>query len=197
MTEDTAPARATCKACGHQDWDTEFYALAGPSGCFKYCRNHISCRDRERAHRAQPKGPTMEFGEYTAPVVTEGDTYRARDHYGNSAIIKVLEHKGEIVTPNSPNGAPGVICDVYDLNLKAAFRDVLMMTGAIVDGLKPHVGKNPVVVRWGKAIAKNGRDYPTAEPASEGAITAAKGVYAAGDPFAPEVGTVQESEAPF
>lgn len=197
------PDRRTCTACGHEDWANEMYNQAGPGGCYTYCRNHNSCQTRMKTlYATQRKAQKMtypQFGDYVEPTQTEGDTYKPREHYGNSAIIRVLEHKPEIITPNSPNGAPGVICDVYDLNLKATYRDVLMMTGAIVDGFKAHVGKAPIVIRWEKTVAKNGRDYPRPVPAVEAAIDAAKAVYAAGDPFAPEIGTVQanQEEAPF
>lgn len=136
------------------------------------------------------------FATYTAPAIEDADEYKPRDHYGNSCIVKVLEHKPEIITPNSPNGAPGVIVDVYDLNEKQVYRNVLMMTGAIVDGFKAHVGGAPLVIAWDKRVAKNGRDYPAPAPAVAAAIAAAEAVYAAGDPFAPTLGTIEES-APF
>ena len=136
------------------------------------------------------------FASWTPAAATEGDTYRPREHYGNHAIVKVIEYKAEVVTPNSPNGAPAVIVDVYDLNKKAVFRDVLMMTGAIVDTFKPLVGGAPIVVQWEKRVAKNGRDYAAPAPAVEAAIAAAEAVYANGDPFAPERGTI-EAEMPF
>jgi hypothetical protein len=139
------------------------------------------------------------FGTYTEPETPAGDEYKPRDHYGNSAIVKVIEYKDKVKTVNTKEGSdgdPAIICDVYDLNLKEAFRDVLMMTGALVDGFKPHIGKNPIVVKWEKTVAKNGRDYARAVPATDAAIEAAKAVYAAGDPFAPTLDTIQ-SEAPF
>lgn len=136
------------------------------------------------------------FAAWTPAENTEGDTYKPREHYGNHAIVKVLEYKPEVVTSNSPNGAPAIIVDVYDLNKKAVFRDVLMMTGAIVDTFKTLVGGGPIVVQWEKRVAKNGRDYAAPAPAVEAAIAAAEAVYANGDPFAPTLGTI-ESEAPF
>ena len=187
------PARDTCAHCGHTDSATEFYSQTRDGTTARYCRNHNTCQARANTNR---KGTTMNFGTYTEPDTSTGDTYKPRDHYGNSAIVKVTEHKPEVITPNSPNGAPAVICDVYDLNLKQAFRDVLMMTGALVDGFKPHVGKDPIVVKWEKTVAKNGRDYARAVPAVEAAIEAAKAVYAGGDPFAPTLGTI-DAEAPF
>lgn len=187
--------RRTCTACGHEDWATEFYHQAGPTGVGTYCRSHNACQTRCKTNWKEQRNMTT-FDTYTEPETSAGDTYKPRDHYGNSAIIKVIEHKPEVITPYSPNGAPAVICDVYDLNMKEAFRDVLMMTGALVDGFKPHVGGNPIVIKWEKTVAKNGRDYARAIPATDAAIEAAKAVYAAGDPFAPTLDTIK-SEAPF
>ncbi len=186
--------RHTCAACRHEDNAPELYAQAGPTGAGWYCRNHNACQRRRNDNR---KVTTMGFDAFTEPAQTEGDSYRPRDHYGNSAICIVLGYKPDVITPNSPNGAPAVLVDVYDLNVKAAFRNVLMMTGAIVDGFKPHVGtRKPIVIKWDKRTAKSGRDYPAPVPATDAAINAAKAIYAAGDPFAPEVSTVA-SEAPF
>lgn len=195
------PQRSKCSACGHEDWTTELYALAGPTGAGWYCRNNKSCHERTKAQYAArrtetKRGTLMQFGTYEEPVNTESDDYKPREHYGNSAVVKVLEYKDKIVTPNSPDGAPGVLADVYDLNEKAAYRNVLMMTGSLVDGFRPHVGKSPIVVKWEKRVANNGRPYACAVPASEGAIKAASDLYAAGDPFAPTLGTIEE-EAPF
>jgi hypothetical protein len=136
------------------------------------------------------------FGAWTPAANVEGDQYKPREHYGNHAIVKVVEYKDSVVTPNSPNGAPGIIVDVHDLNKKETFRDVLMMTGAIVDTFKPHVGGAPLVVQWEKRVAKNGRDYAAPAPAVEAAIAAAEAVYANGDPFAPAIGTI-DAEPPF
>jgi hypothetical protein len=65
-----------------------------------------------------------------------------------------------------------------------------------VDTFKPLVAGPPIVVQWEKTIAKNGRDYARPVPAVEAAIAAAEAVYANGDPFAPELGTI-EAEMPF
>jgi hypothetical protein len=137
------------------------------------------------------------FGTYEEPPApVEGDEYKANQHYGNSAIVKVLRVEESKVTTNSPGGAPAVFVDVYDLNRKQVFRDVMMMTGAIVDGFRPHVGRDPIVIKWDRRVAKSGRDFAAPVPAVEAAVEAAKAVYAAGDPFAPTLGTI-ESEAPF
>lgn len=161
---------------------------------------HRKCGGNATAHEQESTMATLpqhsRFASWTPAENTEGDVYKPREHYGNSAIVKVVEYKPEVVTSNSPNGAPAVIVDVYDLNKKAVFKDVLMMTGAIVDTFKTHAGGPPLVVQWEKTIAKNGRDYARPAPAVEAAITAAENVYANGDPFADKLGTI-EAEAPF
>lgn len=189
-----------CTACHYPTERDDLVAVAGPGGTAWYCRDTAACRARRDPTQKENDTMTLpqhsRFASWTPAVAAEGDQYKPREHYGNHAIVKVLEHKPEVVTPNSPNGAPAVIVDVYDLNLKAVYRDVLMMTGAIVDTFKPHVGGAPLVVQWEKRVAKNGRDYAAPAPAVEAAIAAAEAVYAAGDPFAPTLGTIEE-EAPF
>lgn len=138
------------------------------------------------------------FGTYSAPTIEEGDQYKPKEHYGNSVVVKVNELKPSLVTKNSPDGAPAVICDLVDLNKKQVYRNVLMMTGAIVDGLRPHVGTGkPVVVKWEKRESKSGRDYAFPGAASPEAVAAAEKWWSEkGDPFAQEFATVTE-EAPF
>lgn len=185
--------RHTCAACGHEDNATELYAQAGPTGAGWYCRNHNGCQRRRNDNRKVTT--TMNFGTYTEPEPSTGDTYKPQDNYGNSVIVKVLEIDEKKITGNSPNGAPAVFCDLYDLNRKEAFRNVMMMTGAIVDGFRPHLGRDPIVIRWEKTRAASGRDYARPVPAVEAAIEAARAVYANGDPFVNL--TTIESETPF
>lgn len=189
-----------CTACGHPTELADLLAVAGPNGGNWYCKDTGTCRERTQHTHGRNTHMTLpqhsRFTAWTPAEATEGDTYKPREHYGHHAIIKVIEYKPEIVTANSPNGAPGVIVDVYDLKLKKAFRDVLMMTGSIVDTFKTHAGGGPLVVQWERRVAKNGRDYPAPAPAIEAAIEAAERVYANGDPFAPTLGTIEEEE-PF
>lgn len=198
-----------CSACHYPTERDQLTAVAGPHGTGWYCKDTTACTARTLTISArQEENPTQKetitmtlpqhsrFASWTPAAAESGDEYKARDHYGNHAIVKVVEYKPEVVTPNSPNGAPAVIVDVYDLNMKQVFRDVLMMTGAIVDTFKPHVGGAPLVVQWEKRVAKNGRDYPAPAPAVDAAIAGAEAVYAKGDPFAPTLGTIEE-EAPF
>lgn len=189
-----------CTLCHYPTERDDLMAVAGPGGTAWYCRDNAACRARRDPTQKENDTMTLpqhsRFATWTPAVATEGDVYKPRDHYGNHAIVKVISYKAEVITPNSPNGAPAVIVDVYDLKLKRAFRDVLMMTGSIVDTFKPHAGGAPLVVQWERKVAKNGRDYAAPAPAIEAAIEAAEAVYAKGDPFAPTLGTIEE-EDPF
>lgn len=135
------------------------------------------------------------FEEYVAPTPADSDDYKAAENYGRLVIVKVLEHKLGIVTPNSPNGAPGVIVNVCDVLSGGVYRNVLMMTGAIVDGFKPYVGKL-LVVTWDKRVATSGRPYPSPMAATPDQITQATAVMQKGDPFAEKIETI-DSEPPF
>lgn len=141
------------------------------------------------------------FETYVPPTQGESDAYKPGDNYNHPCIVKVLEYKPSVVTSNSPDGAPAVIVDLVDLTNRAVYRNVLMMTGAIVDGFKAHAGTNkPLVVWWSKATSKAGRDYAVPMPGSPDHIAAATAWYSVeGDPFAPQFGapTPQQSEAPF
>lgn len=135
------------------------------------------------------------FDEYVPPTPADSDEYKPAENYGRLVIVKVLEHKPSVVTPNSPNGAPAVIVNVCDVLSGSVYRNVLMMTGAIVDGFKPYVGKL-IVVTWDKATAANGRTYAKPMPATPDQVEQAKAVMQKGDPFAEKLDTL-ESEPPF
>jgi hypothetical protein len=186
---------ATCRACGHENHATEMYVQFGPDGGGHFCRNHNSCQTRSKARWAtQREEATMQFEDHTPPPAeTTGDKYRPRDNYGNSAIVVAREHKESVVTPNSPNGAPALICDIYDLNQKRAYVGVLLMGPVQRDLRNATVGKARVV-KWERAVS-NGRDYARAAEPSPAAVDAAKNVYANEDPFMKE--SAGEEEAPF
>ena len=187
-----------CKFCGHEDVRAEFYAQAGPNGADLYCRNHNMCHTRAKERRANQKESNMSrFGTYSEPVNDDaGSDYRPRDHYGNSAIVHVREYRPEMETVNGVGRA--VICDVHDLNLKETHLGVLMMTGSLVDAFKPHVGKEPVVVRWEQRTSQKGRTYATAVPAVQAAVNAADDLYSKhGDPFLKADTGDATAEAPF
>lgn len=142
------------------------------------------------------------FADYVAPTIEDSDAYRAADNIGHVCIINVRKYEQSIITPNSPDGAPGVAVDVVDLDAPGGpaaqvFRNVLMMTGAIVDGFKVHAGTGkPLVVSWEKRTAKSGRTYPAPASSTTADLTRAAAWYAAnGDPFAPAFDTVAAGDS--
>lgn len=143
-----------------------------------------------------------QFETYVAPVMEDSDVYKPFENYGHACIVSVKEFKASVVTPNSPDGGPAVIVDLVDMDAKGdaegqTFRNVLMMTGAIVDGFKTHVGHNPLVVSWGKRTSNAGRTYAAPEAATDEQLKAAEAWYAKhGDPFAQKFDTV-DVEPPF
>jgi hypothetical protein len=151
------------------------------------------CEDRRHRPPApdapQPEGtPTRmtapNFGAPSVPAAGDGDQYSPKDHVGAVVLVKVRERKDGIVTSNSPNGGPGVIVDLVDLGDGNIYRDVLWMGGPFVDGLTPHVGLDPVVIRIGSQVGKSGRPYGTFTDAPDMHETARSYYAAKGDPFA-------------
>lgn len=144
----------------------------------------------------------MEFSTYTPPERTEGDSFKPSEHIDQLLIVKVTEHKHIDSTTHKPEGGPGVIADVCNLDDNGnVSRDILWMNGAIVDSLRGYVGQ-VLVIRFGwEKSAKSGREYIVVKPADDKDIERAKAHVAKGDPFAPEVGTVAPSSstsaAPF
>ncbi len=131
--------------------------------------------------------------EYVPPVSEDSDDYKPRDNYGNPCIVRVREFKAEITTVNGT--ADAMFADIHDLSLNQTFRNVMLMGGAFVDGLKPYLGKL-LVVSWEKKMSTANRPYAVPKAATPEQIALAKAVLAKGDPFAPAVATI-ESEPPF
>lgn len=103
----------------------------------------------------------MSLSSYTEPVQTEGDRYKPIDNLGHVVIVRVNEYKASIITANSPEGGPGVVVDLVDLDQEGrVFKDVLWMSGAVVDGLKASVGQDPVMITFEARKSKTGRRYP-------------------------------------
>lgn len=142
------------------------------------------------------------FDTYEQPPVEDSDLYRPIDNIGHVCIVKVREYKPSIITPNSPEGGPGVNVDLVDLDAPGGaqiFRNVLMMTGRIVDGFKAKAGNAmPVVVSWEQLTAKSGRLFAGPVAAAPAQIARATAYYQAnGDPFAPTFDTVAADSPPF
>lgn len=144
-----------------------------------------------------------QFESYVAPVMTEGDTFKPIDNVGHVLIVQVNEHKPSIVTANSPDGGPGVVVDLVDLDAAggpAVLRDVLWMSGAAVDGLKAHAGtRKPVLIAFESRKSKSGRNYPAPIAVDAAANARAAAYYQAnGDPFAAQFASPSaEAEPPF
>jgi hypothetical protein len=143
----------------------------------------------------------MELNTYTPPERTEGDSFKPSEHIDQLLIVKVSDHKHIESTTHKPEGGPGVVVDVCNLDDGADVkRDILWMNGAIVDGLRNYVGK-VLALRFGwEKSGKSGRDYITIKPASEADLTRAQEHVAKGDPFAAEVSTPSApaaAQAPF
>lgn len=139
----------------------------------------------------------MEFTTYTPPERTEGDTFKPSEHIDQLLIVKVTDHKHIESTTHKPEGGPGIIADVANLDDDGAVaRDILWMNGAIVDSLRPFVGKT-LVIRFGwEKSAKSGREYIVVKSATDDDLAKAQAHVAKGDPFAVTVGTVTSDAKP-
>jgi hypothetical protein len=136
------------------------------------------------------------FQSYAPPENTEGDRYKPIEHVGSTLVVKVLEFKPRVITENSPEGGPAVIVDVLDLESSSTFRNVLWMSGAMVDGLKPYAGSPlPVVIRIEAKNSKNGRKYPIPATAEDEIPRASQWIKANGDPFAQQFANSPSSSA--
>lgn len=113
------------------------------------------------------------FGTFVPQAIADSDEYKPIDHIHRGLIVKVLDYKPSIITPNSPDGGPGVICDMVDVVEAKAYRNVLWMSGSIVDNLKPHVGGNPVVIHFEPVTSKSGRIYPGVQAGTPAEVAAA------------------------
>jgi hypothetical protein len=138
----------------------------------------------------------MEFTSFTPPERTEGDSFKPSEHIDELLIVKVTDHKHIDSTTHKPEGGPGVIADVCNLDAGGqVFRDILWMNGAIVDSLKSYVGK-VLVIRFGwEKSAKSGREYIVVKSATEADLQTAQAHVAKGDPFAVQVATLAPAAA--
>lgn len=128
------------------------------------------------------------FGTYTEPET--GDQFKPAENYNVPLLVKVRQRKEGIVTTNTPEGGPGVICDVVNLTTNEVLRSVLWMGGAIVDGLTPFANGAPLVIRFEPRKSNSGRTYPSPVNAAEWHPHAAAYYQQHGDPFAPQFGSV-------
>lgn len=130
----------------------------------------------------------MALDDYT-PNENSGDSLKPSEIVGHQLIVRVRQRKDGIVTQYTPEGGPGIVVDVVDLDATdtatgvigpKAYSDVLWMNGALVDNLTPNVGKTiAVVLVWVKG--KNGREYVSIEAADD-AAKAKAGAYLTSNP---------------
>lgn len=128
-----------------------------------------------------------DFATYSAPEMTEGETFKPHENIGKPLIVQVNELKHGVVTSNTPDGGPAVIVDLVDLDGRVEpYRDVLWMGGAVVDGLKAHAGtRKPVLIVFESRKSKSGRNYASPMAVDAAGAQRASAYYAAnGDPFA-------------
>lgn len=107
----------------------------------------------------------MGLDDYT-PNENNGDSLKPSEIIGHLLIVRIRQRKDGIVTQYSPEGGPGIIVDVVDLEDGAVYSDVLWMNGAIVDNLTPNVGKT-IAIRLVWIAGKNGRNYVGIEAADD------------------------------
>jgi hypothetical protein len=109
------------------------------------------------------------------PNENNGDSLKPSEIIDHLLIVRIRQRKEGIVTQYTPEGGPGVIVDVVDLDAvdtttgqigPQAYSDVLWMNGAIVDNLTPNVGKT-IAIRLVWATGKSGRNYVSIEAADE------------------------------
>jgi hypothetical protein len=116
----------------------------------------------------------MALDDYT-PNESSGDSLKPSEIVDHGLIVRVRQRKDGIVTQYTPEGGPGIIVDVVDLDHvdtatgvvgPRAFTDVLWMNGALVDNLTPNVGKT-IAVKLVWSTGKSGRAYVSIEAAGD------------------------------
>lgn len=109
------------------------------------------------------------------PNESSGDSLKPSEIVGHVLVVRVRQRKDGIVTQYTPEGGPGIVVDVVDLDHvdtdtevigPRAFTDVLWMNGALVDNLTPNVGKT-IAVKLVWATGKSGRAYVAIEAATD------------------------------
>lgn len=116
----------------------------------------------------------MALDDYT-PNENNGDSLKPSEIVGHLLIVRIRQRKDGTVTQYTPEGGPGIVVDVVDLDATntetgvigpIAYSDVLWMNGALVDNLTPNVGKTIAVkLVWVKG--KSGREYVSIDPADD------------------------------
>ena len=126
----------------------------------------------------------MALQNFTPPSGGDGDQWAPKDNHGKPVIVKVRERRHGIITSAVPEGTDALLVDLVDLTTGQVLRDVLWFGGAQVDGLAPHIGQDPLVIKFGTRTSKIGRPYTAPEPVSpEEFAYAQQWLSTYGDPF--------------
>lgn len=122
----------------------------------------------------------MTLGAYEPPVRVQGDRFAAQDNQNKPLIVVARQFIENAKTKHSPEGKPAVRLDVVDLLADTVYIDALWMSGALVDGLKPHVGAGtPLPVEIQQVTgASSGNPYLTLAPLTDQKRQLAEGWYA-------------------
>ena len=84
---------------------------------------------------------SMPLDTFEARSQGTGDSLSPKDIVSTPLLVKVLEIRGGIKTKFKPEGTDAVILDVLNLLTQEIKLGVMWFNGAIVDNLKPYVGK--------------------------------------------------------
>jgi hypothetical protein len=132
----------------------------------------------------------MTIEQFTPRERTEGDSFKPSENVGKVLIVKVSEHKFIQSTLHKPDGGWAIVAEVHDLSMGQTLHDVLWMNGAVVDELKPWLGKIIVVkFAWQQPSKAGGQAYITVVPADANEMAQAQARMNQGDPFAVQLQT--------
>jgi hypothetical protein len=139
----------------------------------------------------------MSLGEYVAPERMQGDKYVANQHIGRPMIVVARELVEGMRTKHQPDGSGvGIRIDVADLAEDKVYIGALWMSGALVDGLKPHVATGtPLPVKIDQVTGASGNPYLTLVPLQDKYRELAEKWYAANPTRIDDERKAREAEA--
>lgn len=139
----------------------------------------------------------MTLGAYEPPVRVQGDKFAAQDNQNKPLIVVARQFIENAKTKHSPEGKPGIRIDVVDLlDNGRIYIDALWMSGALVDGLKPHVAAGtPLPVEIQQVTSGSGNPYLTLVPLLDDKRKLAEGWYAKNPTAVADERAKREAEA--
>lgn len=137
------------------------------------------------------------LGAYEPPVRVLGDKFAAQDNQNKPLIVVARQFIENAKTKHSPEGKPAVRVDVVDLlDNGRIYIDALWMSGALVDGLKPHIAaETPLPVEIKQVVAGSGNPYLTLAPLLDDKRKLAEGWYAKNPTAVADERAKREAEA--